>query len=84
MKLAEMIREKVGLVRSEMNDGSKGCQESRIEMKISEKKGDCISCKSGKMIPLYEHHPNWIKICNECGVMVEDLNHGPIPVQKYK
>jgi len=38
---------------------------------------DC-SC-DGKMLPMYDEHPNWIKFCSLCGCRSEKTDRSPLP-----
>lgn len=33
----------------------------------------------GKMLPMYEEHPNWIKFCSQCDSRSENTDRSPLP-----
>ncbi|MDZ3956222.1 hypothetical protein U0X36_25770 [Bacillus thuringiensis] len=39
----------------------------------------CPHCSKGRLIPMYDEHPNWIKFCRYCDFRTDNSEYNPLP-----
>ncbi|MEC5241112.1 hypothetical protein P9C03_27845 [Bacillus mycoides] len=39
----------------------------------------CPHCSKGRLLPMYDEHPNWIKFCRYCDFRTDNSEYNPLP-----